>query len=144
MKAFVFSLLIILVLSSCKKDNPEPTKVPNRYLQSVTILSVTTFNWDNLSDPDLKINLRRNSSSGWEYTTYTINNNSTYPVTITFSNEILATDENWQMQLVDDDSPDNDDEICIVTFNPITTGSNGKIPFTKNSQDAMELNYQDK
>ena len=138
--SFILVILFSLFFLGCQKEVLESEK--NWYLHSVRVLNVPSTNWDSFSAPDLRIDLARSASSVWSFSTNTASNNTTVPATLSFSGEVLLTDENWDMRLVDEDDLDPDDVIYNISqFNPKNTGRNGKVELSSNGQTVMELLY---
>ncbi|MDX2002049.1 MAG: hypothetical protein SFW35_06445 [Chitinophagales bacterium] len=138
--AGLFSISII----SCKDDDDEDLDV---YIQSVEVLNTVSSTGDPFSDADLRVDLKRASVSNYEYSTNVSQDNATLPVTLSFPNEILATQENWIIRLVDDNGSDfpsgDDEEIYTVTFNPtVNINSNDEIILKVNTLDALRINVQ--
>ena len=113
----------------------------DRYVQSVTVLNVTSSNWDNFSGPDLQVKFSKSSSTNWDYVTNIATDQSSVPHTLYFSSPILVTNENWDIILVDEDTGTDDVIYTLYGFNPKTSGSGGKIQITVSGQVVMEINY---
>ncbi len=138
---FVTLLGIVVGLSSCEKDEPGTT-CTHRKVTNVTIHFVPNANsLDPFSDPDYRVDFATSNSSEWSFATHTAENVTSLPVTIAFPLDIIMTDENWEVQLVDEDSPDADDLVCRESFNPFKIGENGVFSFEKDGQVLFELEY---
>lgn len=129
-------MIIPLFFYNCEVEDNQ-----HKYIQSVEVISLIDNEWDYLSSPDLQIKLKKNSDSDWSYLTNRSDDNAVIPVALIFENEILATDETWEIQLIDYDWPDEDDVILHFEFNPIEEGFLGFISF-ENEAAKIELNYE--
>ena len=115
MKKLLLLPLLVLVFAACEEDN-DPLLLTNRYIRVADIITLPALNYDpNGSPPDLRIDLKRRSTNFWEFSTDTENNAGTLPVLAVFPAEILATDEVYEIRIVDEDlnEPD-DDEIFLL------------------------------
>lgn len=106
-----------------------------RYAASVRIDAIPATDgsgaaWDPFSAPDLYVRFAKSSSSTWTYTTNTVDEAVTPASLILPNGDVKFTNENWQFQILDHDSPDADDLIYSGTFNPITNGGTGNIVVT--------------
>lgn len=140
----ILPLLSLLAIVACENDPKLP--YTNRYFKAAEVFSLPIKNYDpDGSPPDLRIDLKRRSASFWEFSTYTENNAASLPTFMVFPAEILATDEVYEIRIVDEDLnlPD-DEEIFYWTFNAIDDGSNGHIEFFDHDKKVMELNFNEK
>jgi hypothetical protein len=149
MKKSSITIFGVVVLSFFITSYMDPNE-KNRYIQSVTVLNVPPGNWDMTSAPDLSIQIIRASSNNWEYITKVANDVKNVPITLNFPNEILATNENWKMRLVDVDDwklaeTTYDVILSWNSFNPVTSGNGGKIKFNNdNGVTILEINYTER
>lgn len=128
--------LLIFGASSCTKTVVETCK--KRAVSSVTILELPS-GIDIFGDPDLRCDITPSNSNYFTYSSFTVDNVSGLPITISFQTDILLSKETWQMQLVDEDIAGTD-EIYATSFDPFgDTG--GKIKFIKDGVEVMHLNY---
>ncbi len=134
----------VLFLSSCVKE--EYLEYPNRYFKTAEVLALPALNYDpDNSAPDIRIDLKRRSANEWEFSTYTENNSSFLPTTTVFPSEILATDEMWEIRIVDEDLNEfQDDEIFYWEFQAYDEGANGDFEFYADGNLIMVLNYNEK
>lgn len=141
-KLIVFAALIFL--SSCVKE--EYFEYPNRYFKTSQIISLPKLNYDpNNNAPDLRVDIKRRSANNWEFSTYTENNTVFLPSFTVFPSEILATDEMWEIRIVDEDLDElQDDEIFYWDFHPYEEGLNGEFEFYADGQLIMVLNFNEK
>ncbi|MEP7170518.1 MAG: hypothetical protein ABI855_14205 [Bacteroidota bacterium] len=115
-----------------------------RYSSTVDVSGVSTANpngdpWDSDgTGPDLKMNFGKGTSSGYDFTTNTQNNQSA--TTLTPSSSIQFTNEEWKYQLVDDDLFSASEVIATGTFNPVTQGGSNVISIT-NGNVIIKFNY---
>lgn len=113
----------------------------NKYIKSVKIYTIPASDWDSFSAPDIVVRLARTTSSVWEYSSAVFYDQTATPFTITFSSPILVTNENWDIAVYDEDSPDDDDIIYgIKTFNPYSYTSG--FSYSQNNQVRFEVFYQ--
>lgn len=143
-------LLIFLATSSCKKekgctdldaDNYKSSAEKDdgtckyRNAASVRIDATPSTDgsgaaWDPFSAPDLFVRFSKSSSTTWDNITNTVDE-ATLPASLILPNgDVKFTNENWQFQIVDADSPDDDDVIFSGTFNPLTNGGTGNVVVT--------------
>jgi hypothetical protein len=88
--------------------------------------------WDPFSAPDLYVRFAKASSSAWDYKT-SVDDEAVTPSSLILPNgEVKFTNENWQFEILDEDTPDADDVIYSGTFNPISSGGTGNIIVTGN------------
>jgi hypothetical protein len=142
----VLFLLVINILPSCKKKGCTDRDADNfdenaeksdgscqcRYASSVRIDAIPSTDgsgsaWDTFSAPDLFVRFSKSSSSTWDYVTNTVSDASFPTSLILPSGDVKFTNENWQFQIVDYDSPDPNDVIYSGTFNPLTNGGTGNV-----------------
>lgn len=117
----------------------------NVYAKSVTIFTIPATDWDSFSSPDLKVYLSRSASSSWDYSTPELSDHSSTPVTLTFYSPVLMTDEDWDIKIVDVDSPDPDDNIYTsYGFSPYPIPTDMSLGFINNSsgQLVFQINLQ--
>lgn len=141
-KLILFSL--ILFFSSCVKE--EYFEYPNRYFRTAEVLALPALNYDaDNSPPDIRIDIKRRSANNWEFSTYTENNSGFLPVTTVFPSEILATDEMWEIRIVDEDLNEfQDDEIFHWDFHAYEEGGNGEFEFYADGNLIMILNFNER
>ncbi|MEQ9262426.1 MAG: hypothetical protein RLP14_04610 [Owenweeksia sp.] len=146
MKKAFFFIALIAFLASCEKDGAGYVDPPNRYLKLAEIISLPQLNYDpDNSPPDLRIDLKRRSASFWEFSTYTEVNAASLPTFTVFPSEVLATDEMWEIRIVDEDLENPDDyEIFYWVFHPVDEGTNGEFEFIADGKLIMVLNYNEK
>ncbi|HEY0031324.1 MAG TPA: hypothetical protein VGC65_11235 [Bacteroidia bacterium] len=140
--------LTITVTTSCRKkgctnrdaDNYEENAKKDdgscmcRYASAVRIDAIPATNgsgssWD-FGAPDLYVRFSKSSSPTWDYVTNIASDAATPASLILPSGDIKFTNENWQFQIVDYDTPDPDDIIFSGTFNPLSNGGSGNIVVT--------------
>lgn len=134
----IAACLFLLLPYSCKKTVIKEV-CKKRIVKSVTILQLPD-GIDTFSNPDLKCNLSPSNSDYYAYSSNTIDNVSSLPITITFQNDILMSKESWNIQLLDEDLV-GIQEIYLTSFNPYEGESDGSIKFTKDEEIVMKLNY---
>lgn len=144
MKKLIIFAISVLFLSSCVKE--EYFEYPNRYFRTAEVLALPALNYDaDNSAPDIRIDLKRRSSNIWEFSTYTENNSAFLPTTTVFPSEILATDEMWEIRIVDEDLNEfQDDEIFFWEFHAYEEGGNGEFEFYADGNLIMILNFNEK
>lgn len=135
-----------ILLNSCSKDDDDEDIVlmedlSNTRIESVSIINVSPFYWDNGSSPDLYLTLSPVSNSSIVYITNQVDNVEQVPQRLDFSQSIAMTNEVWQLQLLDHDVLNSDDVIYDVLFNPHNRASNGKVPVIVDGLLLMEFNY---
>lgn len=142
-KLLLFPLLSIL-FTSCEEDEPIP--LTNRYIKAADIFTLPVKNYDpDGSPPDLRIDLKRRSANFWEFSTYTEVNAGSLPTITIFPAEILATDETYEIRIVDEDLDlPYDEEIFFWTFQAYDEGENGEYTFWNNGKHIMSLQYNEK
>lgn len=88
--------------------------------------------WDPFSAPDLYVRFAKASSSTWDHKT-SVDDEAVTPSSLILPNgEVKFTNENWQFEILDEDSPDADDVIYSGTFNPVTSGGTGNVAVAGN------------
>ena len=134
----------ILFLSSCVKE--QYFEYPNRYFKTIEVLSLPNLNYDSdNSPPDLRVDLKRRSSDFWEFSSGTDYNAGFLPSYNAFRSEVLATDEVWEVRLVDEDGGEfQDDEIFFWEFHPYEEGNNGEFQFYADGKLIMILNFNER
>jgi hypothetical protein len=138
-KRIIFGFVaIIFVAAGCKKEVIEECK--KRYVVSATVIDLPS-GFDIFSGPDLRCDLATSASSYWSYPSYSVDNVTGLPITISFEKNILLSEENWDFRLVDED-PINEDIIYTDSFKPYSH-KDGKIPLYKDGVKVMELNYKE-
>lgn len=133
---------LILILGACTDDNDPDLR--NRYFQGGEVLQLPALQYDaDGSPPDLRLELKRSSANFWEFSTNTRNDADRLPVYLSFPREILATDEFYELRLVDEDLGElSDDEIFFWEFQAIQDGTNGAIEFFgDNGELVLVLEY---
>tara|TARA_R110002072_G_C7881510_1_gene528058 strand:- start:25 stop:456 length:432 start_codon:yes stop_codon:yes gene_type:complete len=137
-------LASILFLSSCVKE--EYFEYPNRYFKTAEVLALPALNYDaDNSAPDIRIDLKRRSANNWEFSTFTEDNSNFLPTTTVFPAEILATDEVWEIRIVDEDLNEfQDDEIFFWEFHAYEEGANGDFEFYADGNLIMILNFNER
>lgn len=135
-----WSLTLLLLLTACEVDNYDPDR---RYFTGAEVRSLPQLNYDpDNSPPDLRLDLKRRSAGFWEFSTHTIDNAANLPVFLSFPAEILATDEIYEIRLVDEDPNEpQDDEIFFWDFHATEDGDNGRIRFRDSGRIILELNF---
>lgn len=144
MKNLLLLPLLTIFFTACEDDEPIP--LTNRYMKAADIITLPIKNYDpDGSPPDLRIDLKRRSASFWEFSTYTEVNAGSLPTITIFPAEILATDEVYEIRIVDEDLnlPD-DEEIFFWTFQAYDEGENGEYTFWNNDKLIMSLQYNEK
>jgi hypothetical protein len=137
-------LLLLLALWACETDDDIP--LTNRYFKLVEVAQLPALNYDpDGSPPDLRVDIKRRSANFWEFSTGTEVNAASLPTFVVFPAEILATDEVYEIRIVDEDlNQPVDDEIFFWTFHALDDGSGGYIDFYDNDRLVMSLNYNEK
>ena len=121
---------------SCTKTVVEKCK--KRAVTTVTILELPS-GFDLFGNPDLRCNITPSNSNYYAYSSFTVDNVSGLPITISFQTDVLLSEETWLMQLVDVDLVGTE-EIYSTSFEPYgDTG--GEIKFIKDGVEVMHLNY---
>lgn len=144
MKKLILIAAAALFLSSCVKE--EYFEYPNRYFKTAEVLALPALNYDaDNSAPDIRIDLKRRSANNWEFSTYTENNSAFLPTTTVFPSEILATDEMWEIRIVDEDLNEfQDDEIFFWEFHTYDEGGSGEFEFYADGNLIMILNFNER
>ena len=145
---FVLILSSSPFLSSCDTETDEDDLVPpvedlsNTAIESVTIINVPPYYWDNGSSPDLylKVSLVSDSDTNYYYTNQ-VDNVEEVPQMLHFSQLIPISDSAWRLQLLDQDDFNAHDVIYDIIFNPHDKASTGKIPIIIDDLLVMEFNY---
>lgn len=141
----LLTLLITLMLfiTSCVEDGTvEPKEdLSDAKIESVTIINVPPYYWDNGSSPDLYLTLTSTSDPSLTYTSNTVDNVEEVPQILNFQQDIPITDELWELVLLDHDDLNADDVIYVIAFNPYSDASAGKIPVYNDGILLMEFNY---
>ncbi|MFN8298142.1 MAG: hypothetical protein U0T75_03480 [Chitinophagales bacterium] len=150
-------MTLLLAVSSCKKEGCKDPNADNydskatestacyyRYANNVVIHSYPTqkpdnSDWDAGSGPDIRVEFSRQSTSGFDYATETKDDVSG-PTSLHVGSGIQFTRETWKYVVLDDDGIGDDDIMATGTFNPLTSGSNGKISITNGSL-SMDIEY---
>ncbi len=96
-----------------------------RYGKTVAVIAPNSINYDPLDAPDLFIVFAKSSSPQWDYATPVVDNS--YSFTANFNVEHMFTDEQWDYEVYDQDTFDEDDLVCSGSFNPLKDGKDGKI-----------------
>jgi hypothetical protein len=132
----------LFILGACADDNSIDDR--NRYFQGVEVIELPVLQYDaDGSPPDLRIDIKRSSVNFWEFSTNTRNDANRLPAFLSFFNEILSTDEFYEIRLVDEDLGElSDDEIFFWEFQAIQEGNNGIIEFFgDNGELVLVLEY---
>lgn len=140
----LYPVLLVLLSFACVEDDNLP--LTNRYFRTAEILQLPQVQYDaDNSPPDLRIDLKRRSATFWEFSTDTENNAGTLPTFMVFPAEILATDEVYEIRIVDEDlnQPD-DDEIFFWTFHAMDDGEGGAVEFFDDNRLIMVLEFNEK
>ena len=129
MKYFIFFLGLGLVLSGCQDDNNLNER--NRYIFGAEVRQLPNLQYDSdNSPPDLRVDIKRRSANFWEFSSLVRNNANRLPTFLQFPSEILATDEWYEISLVDEDAGElSDDEIFFWEFHPVEEGGAGIYEF---------------
>lgn len=137
---------LLLLFAACEVDDEEPLLLTNRYLRVADVISLPIINYDaDGSPPDIRIDLKRRSANFWEFSTDTEVNAGTLPVLAVFPAEILATDEVYEIRIVDEDlNEPQDDEIFYWQFHALDEGENGEYVFYNEGKLIMSLQYNEK
>lgn len=144
MKKLIVFAAALLFLSSCVKE--EYYEYPNRYIRTAQVLTLPQLNYDaDNSPPDVRIDIKRRSANFWEFSTDTENNAAFLPTTTVFSSEVLATEEVWEIRIVDEDLNEfQDDEIFFWEFHPYDEGDNGEYEFYADGNLIMVLSFNER
>lgn len=137
---------MFLALMACETDDNPDLPPTNRYFKLVEVMQLPALPYDpDGSPPDLRVDLKRRSASFWEFSTSTEVNAASLPTFVVFPAEILATDEVYEIRIVDEDlNQPADEEIFFWTFHAWDDGANGRIEFFDNDKLIMLLNYNEK
>jgi hypothetical protein len=149
---FIALIFTVTAFQSCKKikgctdadaENYAPDAETSdgsclfRYLDEIIINSYSSVdgngnNWDFGSEADLQLYFAKASSENWDYSTpeYV---NTLAPANLLIFSEVKLTNESWQFQLEDVDSPSANDFMGNGQFNPLSSGSNGIIDVTSSA-----------
>ena len=144
---FVLILSSSLFLPSCDTETNEDDLVPpvedlsNTAIESVTIINVPPYYWDNGSSPDLYLTLSLVYDTTIVYNTNQVDNVEEVPQMLHFSQLIPISDSAWRLQLLDQDDFNAHDVIYDIIFNPHDKASTGKIPIIIDDLLVMEFNY---
>lgn len=132
-------------MQSCdyvEETPPEDPSCLHRFAISIEVLSYESKSWDNFSGPDLRVDLKPNEAMDWVYSTNT-HSNANGQTTLNFTSEFYLGNEDWKIQLVDDDSPDSDDIMFWDIFNPTEKGENGFIVF-EDEETLVKFRYEER
>ncbi len=141
----LFLLPLLLIFAACESDEKIP--LTNRYFKLAEIVALPALQYDNDgSPPDLYVEIKRRSASFWEFYT-DVEINAGLPTYLVFPAEILATDEMYEIRIMDEDPNEPADyEVFYWQFHAIDDGYDGGIdfedPLTGNL--VMVLNYNEK
>ncbi len=148
---------MLIAVSSCKKEGCKDPNADNydskatestacyyRYANNVVIHSFPTqkpdnTDWDGGSGPDIRVEFSRQATTGYDYSSST-KDDVTGPGSFDIPSGIQFTRETWKYVVIDDDGIGDDDIMATGTFNPLTSGSNGKISITNGSL-SMDIEY---
>ena len=133
---------LLFMAGACADDNDPDFR--NRYFQGAEVLQLPTLQYDaDGSPPDLRLDLKRSSVNFWEFSTNTRNDANRLPAYLSFSREVLATDEFYELRLVDEDLGElSDDEIFFWEFQAVQDGTDGIIEFYgDNGELVLALDY---
>jgi len=136
----VVILSFLSMITACNKTIIEQV-CKKRFITAVRILQVeNSGSLDLLDGPDLRLDMGPEASQNWSYSTNTADDVEAYPISISFPNPILMSEENWEFQLVDED-PLSEDLVCKDSFHPYEEGEDGVIVLRKNGQEILEFIY---
>lgn len=127
--------------------NPENPGCYYRFANTIDVNNIPARDtgglaWDtDGSLPDVKVNFGRNSKVNYEFTTNISNNGSS--VSLSTSNKIQFTNEDWKYEVLDYDLPADSTEIISGIFNPVVMGNTGVIPVT-NGSVTLRFHYSTK
>ena len=121
---------------SCTKETVEICK--KRYVTSVTIFALPS-GFDIVGEPDLRCDIAPLNSSYWSFPSYSVDNVSGLPITISFEENVLLSKETWSMRLVDIDLI-GEDLIYQDNFDPYID-KDGTIGFKRDGVIVLTLNY---
>ena len=116
MKKSLFALMAVIVIASCKKDDPTPVVVNTTYSKMfIKSIDISTFpvktanggDWDVLSAPD--IYLKISDSTGKNFFTSSVTQDATGKITVNPNYTITDFTYQYTFELWDKDSPDDDD-----------------------------------
>lgn len=141
MKKLILPIVFALALSACDDDNGIDNR--NRYFDGIEVLELPNIQYDSDgSAPDLRVDLKRSSVNYWEFSTYTRTNADRLPVFLQFPSEVLATDELYEISLIDEDPNElSDDVIFTWEFQALEEGNQGVIEFFDSGELVMVLEY---
>jgi hypothetical protein len=145
MKKKIFALAMVAILLSCSQSST--LEMRNRYFYGGEVVSLPNLQYDSDgSEPDLRIDLKRKSANFWEFSTLVRNNARRLPLFTSFPSEVLATDEVYEVRLMDEDLGElSDDEIFYWEFQAIEDGANGVIEFFDDQNTLrMTLEYEER
>lgn len=142
MKKLVLLFALSLFLMGCEDNGSIDDR--ERYLIGVDIIQLPNLQYDSDgTPPDLRVDLKRRSTNFWEFSTYVRNNANRLPVFLQFPSEVLATDEFYEISLVDEDLNElSDDVIFTWEFQAVLDGEYGIIEFFDNGELVMVLEYE--
>ncbi|CAN5508436.1 hypothetical protein BH11BAC2_BH11BAC2_18870 [soil metagenome] len=152
-------ILTILIGAGCKKEGCTDSNADNydskadksnsscvyRYPSAVKINSIPEFNpsggtWDIDGNPDVYMRFTKSTANNWIYTT-AIENDFSNTVTFTITDAPdYFTKEEWKYEILDFDLLSGDELISSGTFNPLSSGSNGKFTVV-NGNTNIEFQY---
>ena len=161
MKTILIILSASLLIVSCKKkgcidknsDNYDSSAKTDdgsctyRYANG-SVINMPYFSYDTTSnyEPELYIKLFKKNDNSKKYTSNT--HISSFVATLNFSESFYFTNEDWTIQIWDNDPEDADDLIVSADFNPFsiqpTSGQNMiKFNVTKDNRlSQVTLNYE--
>lgn len=142
MKRLLLLFVLCFALASCDDEGNFDDR--ERYLIGVEVLQLPNLQYDSDgSAPDLRVDLKRRSTNFWEFSTYVRNNANRLPVFLQFPSEVLATDEYYEISLVDEDLNElSDDVIFTWEFQAELEGEDGIIEFYDQGELVMLLEYE--
>lgn len=111
-------------------------------VNSIPSLNTDSTEWDTESTPDLLIVIYRESDPEAEKSNTLFN--ATLPGSLTFSSNVILTDEKWKYQLYDYDIPGPDQLISSGSFNPIDDKNGNEINLNQGASSIQIICKQKK
>ncbi|MFN8288487.1 MAG: hypothetical protein U0V74_17145 [Chitinophagales bacterium] len=149
---------LLFAITGCKKEGCKDPNADNydskatestacyyRYANAVVIHSFPATkpdnsSWDSNNGPDIRVEFSRNATTGYDYQTET-KDDQTGPGSYDVPSGIQFTNETWKYVVIDEDGLfDDNDIIATGTFNPLSSGSSGKISI-QNGGLNMDIEY---
>lgn len=131
-------LLLLLITTSCAKE----TVIEECKLRKVTTVTIKEMpsGLDLFSNPDLRCDITQQNSSYWSYPSFSADNVSGLPITLSFQTEVLMSKEMWSVRILDEDIGEAD-LVFTADFEPYSSTEGNSINFYDGSVNVFSLNY---